>query len=158
MPSLSQLTGMGGRRLSDLLPTPARLFLESMGGKRDPITEADFSPEELEAIRQLVEQPKTVKGVGYQDYDPSMLEQPGLAGLLTPRGRVANSLGQFQYRKGPEGTTVTDKYDFNPTYKDESALIQALSALGTGGFSPLHTLGEYLMPPGKGRDVRIKLR
>ena len=35
-------------RARGLLPTPARLYLESMGGNRAPISEKDFSEDELE--------------------------------------------------------------------------------------------------------------
>lgn len=162
MPSLGELSGAlmrsrGGTALRDLLPTPARLYLESMGGNREPITERDFSPAELEAMRQLIATSTGRGGIDYRNYDPHPLEQPGLPGLLTPKGRVANSLGQFQYARDPAGTTITDAYDFNPVYKEQSPGFQALNIPGTAGFSLLHTLGELLVPPGKGRDVRIRL-
>lgn len=141
--------------LLDLLPTPAKIYFDSIvGGNRSDITEKDFTPEELQALRILVANSQQPGGVSYGDYGG---DQPGIPGLLTPRGRLANTLGQFQYKKDPEGITVTDAYDFNPVYKDESALLQALTVLGTGGFSGGHLLGEYMMPPGKGRNVKIRL-
>lgn len=139
----------------DLLPTPARLYLETLAaGKREPITEADFSPQEIDAIQSLIAGAREPGSVHYSDYGK---DQPGLMGLLSPKGRVANSLGQFNYQQTPEGTVVTDNYDFNPMFKNESPLLNVMSGLGTAGFSPLHLLGEYLVPPGKGRQVRIKL-
>lgn len=141
--------------LDSILPTPAKLYLDSVvSGKKEPITEADFSPEELAAIRKMIGN-KAQGGITYADYDAS--SQPGLSSLLSPAGRVANSLGQFNYQADPEGATVTDDYDFNPVFKDESLLLKALSILGTGGFSGLHMLGEEKLPPGKGRPVKIRL-
>ena len=153
--------------LLKLLPTPVRLYLEAMTGNKGPITEKDFTKDELDAMRQLIAAGNN-GAVQYDAYDkatpaPSMFNSPlttsvGVPGLLTPQGRVANSLGQFNYAPGPDGTMqITDSYDFNPTYKDESPMVQGGSALGTGGFSALHALGEWLVPPGKGRPVRVNL-
>ena len=139
----------------DLLPTPAKLYLESViGGKRDPITEADFTPEELMEMQKLIGD-RQQGGISYADYGTAA--QPRLAGLLTPAGRVATALGQFNYQTGPEGATITDEYDFNPTFKDESLMHKAMSILGSGGFTGAHLLGEYMLPPGKGRKVNVRI-
>jgi len=138
----------------DLLPTPAKLYLQALSGNKEPITEADFSPAELEAIQSLIAGSQRQGAVQYPDYGS---DQPGMMGMFNPKGRIANSLGQFNYQQTPDGTLVTDKYDFNPTYKEDSSLINVLNALGTAGFSPMHLLGEYLVPPGSGREVKIKL-
>jgi hypothetical protein len=138
-------------------PTPMKLAWDTLAmGNRDPITEKDFTKEELDAIRQLVR--STPGGaVQYPAYGNDTTANPGLPGLLSAKGRVANSLGQFNHKTDPEGTTVTDQYDFNPTYSTENPLIQALQGLGSGGFSLLHSLGEKLAPPGQGRSVNIRL-
>ncbi len=153
--------------LLGLLPTPARLYIEAMRGKQGMITEKDFSKEELDAMRSLVASGRG-GAVDYSTYDRSIPPHSmfnsgattgvGIPGLLTPQGRVANSLGQFTYRTGPDGVEINDNYDFNPSYTTDSAPMQAMNALGTGGFSLLHSLGEYLVPPGKGRPVRIRLK
>ena len=141
--------------LDSLIPTPAKLYWDSVvAGRKDPITESDFSPDELAVMRKMIGN-KTQGGITYADYDPSA--QPGLSGLLTPAGRVVNSLGQFTYDSDPGGTTVTDAYDFNPVYKDESLLLKAMQILGTGGFAGLHMIGEDRLPPGSGRQVKIRL-
>jgi hypothetical protein len=143
--------------LDSVLSTPMRLYLDSvLSRKKDPITESDFTPEELAAVRQMVERQKASQGgITYADYAAS--DQPGVSSLLSPAGRVANSLGQFNYQNDPEGTTVTDNYDFNPTYKDLPLAEQIANFLGTAGFSGLHTIGENVLPPGAGRTVKIRL-
>jgi hypothetical protein len=152
------------RSMLDLLPTPARLYIEALTGKEGTITEANFTPEELDAMRNLVAGVGGgTGGVGYDDYQkvkpaPSLFNsplttQPGLAGLLTAHGRVANSLGQFNYETAPDGgVTITDNYDFNPYFKNDSLRDKIMYA------DPLHLLGEYLRPPGTGRPVRVKLK
>ena len=143
--------------LDSVLSTPMRLYLDSVvSGNKDAITEANFTPEELSAIRQMVEKQKASQGgITYADYAAS--DQPGVSSLLSPAGRVANSLGQFTYQNDPEGTTVSDAYDFNPMYKDLPISEQIANLLGTAGFSGLHTIGENVLPPGKGRSVKIRL-
>jgi len=141
--------------LDNLLPTPAKLYWDSVvAGKKDPITESDFSPDELAVMRRMIGN-KTQGGITYADYEPSA--QPGLSGLLTPAGRVVNSLGQFTYNSDPEGKTVTDAYDFNPVYKDESTLLKAMQILSTFGWAGLHMIGEDVLPKGSGRPVNIRL-
>lgn len=140
-----------------VLPVPAKLYMDSvLLGKKDPITESDFTPEELAAIRRMVEKQKASQGgITYADYAAS--DQPGLSSLLSPAGRVANSLGQFNYQNDPEGTTVTDNYDFNPVFKDLPLSEQLANLMGTFGWSGLHQYGENVLPPGKGRKVNIWL-
>ena len=143
--------------LDSILPTPAKLYWDSIvGGKKDPITESDFSPEELSAMRQMIERQKKAQGgITYADYATS--DQPGLSSLLSPAGRVANSLGQFTYQNDPEGTSIADNYDFNPMFKDLPLSEQVMNFLGTFGWSGLHRAGEDILPPGKGRNVKIRL-
>lgn len=138
--------------------TPSKLFYDSvLRGKKEPITERDFSDTELQAMRGLVGT-KPEGSIGYGDYGQTPFEQPGVPGLATPQGRVANSLGQFNYKADPEGINISDNYDFNPTFSTENPMVQALSAAGTGGFSALHRLGEKFLPEGQGRPVNIRLQ
>jgi hypothetical protein len=127
-----------------------------LAGKKGLITEADFSEAELRAIKELASA-GSGGAVNYSTYD-KVGGEVGMTGLMTPKGRVANSLGQFNYAVDPEGMTVTDQYDFNSIYKDQSVWHNIAAALGTAGLSPLHLLGERLLPPGQGRPVNIRLQ
>lgn len=135
------------------VPTPVKLFADTMMGSLLPITEKDFTPDELAEMAKLLQ--TSPKGVtDYRQYGDT---QPGFLSLLTAKGRVVDSLGRFNAEIDPEGATITDQYDFNPTYTKENPLVQALQGLGTGGFSALHSLGERIVPPGQGRMVNIRM-
>ena len=135
------------------VPTPIKLFADSMMGSKEPITEKDFTPDELAEMARLLQESPS----GVSDYRQYGGTQPGIPALLTAKGRVVDSLGRFNAKFDPEGATITDKYDFNPTYTKENPLVQALQGLGTGGFSAVHALGEAVLPPGQGRDVNIRV-
>jgi len=143
---------------SKVLPTSARTFLETVQGTRTPITEVNFSPEELNAMRQLIELTGDRGNVQYDDYTAFMRKQqkekgtipasiaPNVLSVLDPIGNVQTTLGRFSYSRDPNGNLViVDKYDFNP--------IQNMS----GAYGALRNYATKKIPPGKGRDVRINL-
>jgi len=212
LPLPGLMLGMG--RGLPRVPTPVKLYYDSViEGKKDPITEADFTPEELAAIQQLTTAapreeiskvqnrqktllgasvglpplPSTPNTVSYETYQKPSADVPeqqlsrhlpqgmgrglpngvgaaiGPMGLLSPQGRVTNSLGQFNYAHNSDGsTTVTDNYDFNNYgYQkrwDESSLpMKALQAIGSLGYIPARVHGETALPDGSGRAVKINL-
>jgi hypothetical protein len=140
-------------------PTAGRVFLESMQGKRDPITEADFSPDELKKIRQVIESTQGRGNVQYKDYvnqKRKMLQEeilplvdlpPSILAITNPLGNTAATLGRFKYVRDADGNLrAIDAYDFNPTNMDS--------------YSPYAILRRYAgekMPPGTGRSVNINL-
>lgn len=144
-------------------PTAGRVFLESMQGKRDPITEADFSPEELKRIRQVIESTEGRGNVQYKDYVnqakkilkeetlPNVTLPPSVLAITSDIGNVASTLGRFRYVRDADGTLrAVDDYDFNPVG----------TAKYTNSFNPLVHLRRYAgekMPPGTGRPVNINL-
>ena len=148
---------------ASLFPTAGRIFLESMQGKRGPITEDDFSPEELNNLRQLISSTEGRGNVQYKDYvkqKKKLLSEgkfvfadlpPSILAVTNPLGNTAATLGRFNYAKDSQGNLrVTDNYDFNPTNYDQTS----------AAYSPFGALRVYAgekMPPGTGRPVNINL-
>ena len=89
-----------------------RTFLNVLAGRREPLTEKDFTPSEhaamLEVIRNSETRGKSPKGrVDYGDYPSAENAGPGYKD-------IRNTLGGFGYQRDPEGgVTILDKYDFH---------------------------------------------
>ena len=160
-----QMTGVN--RLIDFIaqrlpaskfPTSARTLLETAQGNRDPITESNFSPDELSVLRQLIESTGGRGNVQYDDYTQFMRQQqqekgvipasitPGPLSVLDPIGNVQTTLGRFNYTRDADGNLViTDNYDFNP--------IRSMS----GAYGALRNYAAEKIPSGAGRPVNVKL-
>lgn len=151
----------------EAFPTAGRTLLESVQGKKGPITEGAFSKDELDVLRRLTSGDKG--SISYEDYSRLAQQMRGegqknvdstasLFSLGSPLGNVRNTLGRFTYARDPRGNVViVDKYDFNPP--DQSQTQEARTA-DYGVFGPYNLIREYAgqkLPPGKGRDVRINL-
>jgi len=127
---------------TSIMPTHARVFLESVNRKRSPISERDFTPPQRNVMRDSVrnayenQTQYSAKGnsashgqVTYSDYPwaRKMYDDVGgreftkedfSAGFLSslfkdPDDSVSHTLGSFTYDKPPlGGINITDKYDF----------------------------------------------
>lgn len=163
---------MSSKMLKAIVPMDSRIFGSTLFGSRDPITEKNFSAEELAAMQQAVDQAakrtgKTEKGaVDYVDYPRGEQIGPGFQ-------PVGQTLGRFVYEKQPDGTTVIrDRYDFynegrksniesyEKMGKGEKALTvsrRMLKNLVTGNLRgiPGEVADAYIGR--EGRDVTIKL-
>ena len=139
-------------------PTSARTFFETVQGKRDPITESNFSPAELQVLRQIIEMTGGRGHVQYPDYTEYMRKQrqekgtipasitPNVLSVLDPVGNVQTTLGRFRYSRDADGNLiVVDTYDFNP--------IPEMS----GAYGALRNYAGEKIPPGEGRQVKINL-
>lgn len=151
-------------------PTAGKLFIETAQGERRPITEKDFSPEELKAIRLLIDTQNAESGsIQYKDYIAAADKErqrtgklpvtltPGVASLLDSIGNIQTSLGRFQYKKDQDGNLViVDTYDFNPapqnTNKEEFAAASSLNP-----YTMLRQYAGQKIPPGQGRSIKINL-
>lgn len=149
-----------------MFPTSARTFLETAQGNREPITESNFSPEELAALKEMV----LLKGgdagdIQYKDYDAlaKMLRERGQIPISTspsvfsmgdPLGNVQTTLGRFRYVRDAGGNLmVQDSYDFNPPQEGASQEQNA-------GFGPYALIRGYAgekIPPGYGRQIKVNL-
>ena len=149
------------RAPAGMFPTAGKVYLESMQGKRGPITEADFSPEELNHLRQLIEITEGRGDVQYKDYaklrkklakegTPTTIVGPNVMSTFNPMGNVWGTMGRFKYARDADGTLrAIDDYDFsnvNPNNVEPSTL-----------YDMLRQYGYEKMPPGTGRPVNINL-
>jgi len=151
-------------------PTSARTLLETVQGARGPITEGNFSPEELAAIREMVMLKGGDKGdIQYQDYHALAKEMrargqipasvsPSLFSMSDPLGNVQTTLGRFRYARDANGNMrIIDMYDFNPP--QEGAMQEARTG-DYGALGPYGLIRDYAgekIPPGYGRPVNINL-
>jgi hypothetical protein len=155
---------------AESFPTSARTLLETVQGKKEPITESSFSPKELDMMRQII----TLKGgdkgnVQYSDYAKAAKQMarqgnlptsvtPGLLSMTDPLGNVQTTLGRFRYARDPEGNMVVmDTYDFNPPVDGPT---QEARTGDYGAFGPYGLIRDYAgqkIPTGSGRAIRINL-
>jgi len=155
---------------ADVFPTSGRTLLETVQGAKTPITEKNFSPEEMDVMRELAALKGGDKGsINYADYVSLAKEMnkkgkvpasmsPSLFSMADPMGNVQTTLGQFRYMKDPQGNLqVVDKYDFNPP--NPNAMQEARTG-DYGAFGPYGLIRDYAgekVPPGAGREVRVNL-
>jgi hypothetical protein len=155
---------------ADVFPTSGRTLLETVQGAKTPITEKNFSPEEMDVMRELAALKGGDKGsISYADYVALAREMnkrgevpasmsPSLFSMADPMGNVQTTLGQFRYMKDPQGNLqVVDKYDFNPP--NPNAMQEARTG-DYGAFGPYGLIRDYAgekVPPGAGREVRVNL-
>jgi hypothetical protein len=155
------------RKDEPLFDAASRTFVDVMTGRRTPITEKDFTAREQLAMMDAVKRSQARGGKGrvdYQDYPSGEQIGPGYVD-------IRNTLGGFQYKQNPDGSTViTDRYDFHgPRVAEyekmgtgEKVLKSAKNALTefvTKGFSPRDLAGElgraYI--GSKGPEVNIRI-
>jgi hypothetical protein len=88
----------------------SRTYVDVLTGRRTPITEKDFTAREQIAMMDAVRRSQARGGEGrvdYEDYPDSKTAGPDYVD-------IRNTLGGFQYKQGPDGSTIiTDKYDFH---------------------------------------------
>jgi hypothetical protein len=159
MTGVNRLIDWAAQRVNpQWFPSSVRTFLETVQGSKAPITESQFSPEELQTLRQLIESTGDKGHVQYGDYTNFMQKQrrekgaipmsitPNVLSMLDPIGNVQTTLGRFTYARDVDGNLiVTDNYDFNP--------IRTMS----GAYGALRNYATEKVPPGAGRPVNINL-
>ena len=100
--------------LRGIVPMDVRLFSSTLFGNRNPITEKDFTPEELAGMQSVIGQAQArgSKGdVQYKDY--ARFSGENARPEYNPQLATKTTLGRFNYAQNPDGTLrVTDRYDF----------------------------------------------
>jgi hypothetical protein len=143
---------------AQLFPTAAKTLIETVQGNKEPITEKNFSPEELVALKNLIALTNNRGNVQYEDYLNLMKKEqqekgtipmsinPSPLSVLDPIGNVQTTLGRFTYTRDANGNLiVVDKYDFNP--------IPSFS----GAYGAIRNYAGEKIPKGSGREVMINL-
>lgn len=133
-------TGMWG--------TPVKLYNDVVQrGRRDPITEKDFTPNELGELAGIVRNKGGQSGhIDYKDY-PSV-------------GWGTQALGGFNYAVAPGGDiNITDTYDFN---RDRGSSIDndfwaQLLALWLAPRNLAAKVGRDTVPDGQGVPVNVNI-
>jgi hypothetical protein len=115
------------------IPVHARVYLETLLGKKDPITAEDFTKDELADIEKLLSS-KPAKGAvtEYSDYEKVRdLDREGRhsSDWLENLPSVGKTLGRFTYETLPDGRRVIkDTYDFYNTSR--SINVQEFEEMG----------------------------
>lgn len=146
------------------LPSNQRVYLNTVLDKNtSPLTNKDFTPEELNAIQQLIQLKGGESGaIKYKDYPKakegeSAIARP-LSGKEFPYENIRTTLGQFNYKLNPKTKKyeISDVYDFNanPLTKD----VVEGDYIGRFAISPYHiarAYGQNVLPEGTGRKVNL---
>ena len=140
-PKVKKFAGKDG---SYILPSQVRTFAETIAGNTDPITEKNFSSNELKQMRDAImrsrkreekinqsvynqkSKRKINETVDYGDYGDDTRRQKSTIKDFSPLPSDAarNTLGRFRYEKTPEGKLIaTDKYDFLDDLADKNPNI-----------------------------------
>ena len=143
----------------NLFPTSAKTLIETLQGNKEQITEKNFTPEELTALKNLIEITQNRGNVQYADYIDLMKKQqkesgkipvsmtPSILSILDPIGNIQNTLGRFTYSRDPQGNLiVVDNYDFNRQRPSSDFIIGAI-----------RNYAQERLPVGSGRNVKINL-
>jgi len=142
----------------ELFPTAAKTLIETVQGNKEPITEKNFTPQELESLKALIGMTNNRGNVQYSDYTEFMRKMqkekgtipasiaPNVLSILDPIGNVHTTLGRFKYYRDANGNLiVVDTYDFNP--------IPSMS----GAYGAIRNYAGEKIPRGSGREVMINL-
>ncbi len=142
-------------KLYQQLPTNVRLYLEFLAGKDTPITEQDFTADELQymvnqlqsrdsapTFDELFDERQAVPVNAYYSeavYNPENIGR-FLETLQTPEYRVQTSLGEYTGLKDEEGNfnKIVDAYDFN-----KEDLPELLSILRNQNYVDTVNEGNY---------------
>jgi len=143
---------------------PARTFLETVQGDKRPITEKNFTPEQIAIIADLVRIAGPGNPIQYDTYSKLYKERraktgkipidtiPGLSSQFDPIGQIQPTLGQFTAAQTPDGLRIVDSYDFSPSGWDTEGGPMM------GPYGAIRSYASRKIPPGQGRKVDVRIR
>ena len=149
------------RSLYNRVPVNARMLVENVLGRTAPITEKDFSPSDLEAIRQQYQRQMNVLSDEYAmnrsrqesltpgnalQYDPIGAAQ-GASGqdvFARMQGDLAGRVGRYERMMANRRIPV-DRYAGQSGHMDEQGWGKTLRDLGDPDARIASTLGRYVV-------------
>jgi hypothetical protein len=154
---IRKFSGEDGSLVKKIVPAQVRTFAETVMGKRDPITEKDFTADEIKQARDAIVKSRErqtgkrfIKEKGdklaRQHYDETVDYKDYGKGKdritddfnVGSEAAMRNTLGRFKYEKTPEGRLIaTDTYDFKNDLADKIPGIPR-----TKDYEGLSTLGK----------------
>jgi len=137
-------------------------------GRTRPITENDFTDNELADLTELVMTEHTRTGKGRGPIVPAHEQKKPESEKYSPHYTSADFfmprtyLGAFHYDVDDKGTyTITDKYDFNADRGDPTLDTNAFESVETGVYpSVAHgaSIGRNIVPDTSGRGVPVNIK
>lgn len=165
-PFIDTLLDFGAKRLDAAKQTlPGKTLLETLQGKKGPITEKDFSPQHQKVVKDLtaIAQAQSRNFVTYDDYatlassynTPSPNKGKPDSNIVE---EVRTTLGMFNYARDQKGTRVTDTYDFESKGRGDWADKPYQSFIDHGLYGLIRSYASRKIPPGKGRPVILQIK
>ena len=151
-------TGLGG--------TSVRLYNDIVGkGRRNPVTEQDFTPDELQDLKDLIlfkvqETGESEGQIDYPDYQKYTASRSFKDQFNRPTFSE-NVLGGFKYSVKDGNITIDDKYDFNKVSgvgqeHDDNIFLQ-LTAGVLQPYRMFSAIGRKVIADTGGEGVPVKI-
>jgi len=154
----------------NIVPAQMRTFGETLMGDRSPITEKNFTADELDKIRAAVIQSRERQDsrpiyhyvnnkltpiptdydptVGYRDYNLEGGTDSRNDFSVGHDAAIRNTLGKFSYKKSPEGNLIAkDSYDFKDDLVKQEGVRRSAEYEGMSPLQKISTLISDTMDP-----------
>jgi hypothetical protein len=165
--------------LRDLVPINMRQYAYTLAGGQSPLTEQDFSKDDLDTLKDAVERKIKQTGkmsgvIGYGDYAKDgtiAAENTGTLDTVSksfsdPAFRLESTLGMARYTVNKKGEIeIHDAYDFNADKSLVDKSIREKGRVGTviagakhsGLWGALNAAGNMARPDGTGVPFTLNL-
>tara|TARA_R100001510_G_scaffold45335_1_gene42006 strand:- start:1336 stop:1962 length:627 start_codon:yes stop_codon:yes gene_type:complete len=143
------------------LPTNMRLFAEYMAGVEKPITEKDFTAEELEFIRQQIaqqQQRNTTQEQSFRDQADILRRQVGQTSgirVANPEKELQEVLSDLSTYDRTRGTTAINPYKRQREVVDQGYFSSLGKSFTNPEYNVATSLGKYVATD-EGDGMRIQ--
>ena len=100
-----------------ILPASIRTFVDTLGGERAPITEKDFSPEELQQVRDAIKNSRQ-RQMPLIERKQEVLKtatDPKVKEALKKSMKIDQSAGYKDYNNGRQGERIAQDFNMGPS-------------------------------------------